>query len=182
MQYPTWCCHTAPCQLLPAYSCLLPSLLSGTTSLTHSLTSHLLGLREEDPNILSHVLYIGSHLLCWTSGGGATNSPPHVLYLGISSQIAIRLRANHWGKVGLTSALQHRPNVVLTGGPHRWGWADVEATLDRRFCQHLPTIWTTFCQPFTNPLPTFGHWYSHIIFTMLDIIFDALKMSRKGHI
>ena len=28
--------------------------------------------------------HITSHLLCWASAGGATNSPPHVLYLRIS--------------------------------------------------------------------------------------------------
>ena len=30
------------------------------------------------------ILIFFCHLLCLTSGGGATNSPPHVLYRGIS--------------------------------------------------------------------------------------------------
>ncbi len=28
--------------------------------------------------------HITSHLLCWASGGGATNSPSHVHYMGVS--------------------------------------------------------------------------------------------------
>ena len=28
--------------------------------------------------------HITSHLLCWASGGGATNSPSHVLHMGVS--------------------------------------------------------------------------------------------------
>ena len=27
--------------------------------------------------------HITCHLLCWDSGGGATNSPSHVLYMGV---------------------------------------------------------------------------------------------------
>ncbi len=30
------------------------------------------------------IYHITSHLLCWALGGGATNSPSYVLYMGVS--------------------------------------------------------------------------------------------------
>ena len=38
--------------------------------------------------------HIVSHLLCWSSKGRATNSPPHVLYMGISQLLACILGCN----------------------------------------------------------------------------------------
>ena len=32
----------------------------------------------------NETLYHCSHLLCWSSGGGATTIPPRVLYMGVS--------------------------------------------------------------------------------------------------
>ena len=68
--------------------------------------------------------------------------------------------------------------------------ANVGVTLAQRLCDIgltyfaniLPTFWSTFYQLSADRLPTFGWWYSHVMFLTLNIIFNVLKMSRKYHI
>ena len=62
-----------------------------------------------------------------------------------------------------------RPNVRATLGQHS---AYVAATLGQRlgdvgptfFANNMPTSWSTFCQLSATFLPSFGCWYSHIMY------------------
>ncbi len=88
--------------------------------------------------------------------------------------------------VGLTSA-PHRSNIGMTLDQHS---ADIVATLGQRFgdvgptifANDLPSFWSPFCQLFSDLSPTFSCWYSYIMFPILNIDFDVLRISRKYYI
>ena len=61
----------------------------------HVAASMLMGLPTLPNQSANHIT---SHLLHWASGRGTTNSPSHVLYMGISS--------SHWHAHGMLNSTQ----------------------------------------------------------------------------
>ena len=78
------------------------------------------------------------------------------------------------GPTSICPVAQHRQRV----GRH---WPNIQPTLGQYSANIVGNIFD-FSPTSANLLPSFGYWYSHIMFTMLDIIFDVLNMSGKCHI
>ena len=131
------------------------------------------------PNVgLIYWCYLGGdHCQCWPNIALLSGTCLHDY---VTSQVASISRANVGPTIWEWSS-QHQPNVDLSIGPmFSWYWSNNEPTFSQCWANvFLPIFWSTFCQFFSDLLPTFGFPY---IVPLITHRFDVIKMPRKYHI